>query len=120
MCLTGCALGPARWFYIVVGTRKFGQAWVSTEGAKATAAGAAAISVTIFSAERLSPNRAADFRSAAVMAAAAVDTAAAAAAASVSAPAATVAAAVDSAVAAVAAEVSAAGVPAGCHPRSSA
>ena len=65
--MTGCAQGPARWYYVVVGTRKFGRAWVSTEGAKATAARAAAINVTV-SAKRQSANQA-DSRSAAATAA---------------------------------------------------
>src|SRR5215218_8335919 len=73
--VTGCAQGPARWYYVVVGTRKFGRAWVSTEGAKATAARAAAINVTD-SAKKQSASQA-DSRSAAATAAGAASVTAA-------------------------------------------
>src|SRR3954453_1724479 len=69
------------------GGESFTEQGGGVQGRGAYGGGGGGIRVTISSAERLSPNRAADFRSAAATAAAAVDTAAAAVAALVSAPA---------------------------------
>src|SRR4051812_21556376 len=66
--MTDCALGPADRFYVIVGARKFGRAWVSIEGVKGTAVAAVATSAKV-SAKKQSAISAEDFRNAAATAA---------------------------------------------------
>src|SRR4051794_19426877 len=68
-CRDRLRFGPSALVLCCCGHTEVLRAWVSTEGAKATAARAAAINETV-SAKRQSANQAADSRSAAAMAAA--------------------------------------------------